>query len=189
MTLPDHEYDPDDNFADPGEPFIDVDEDTALETLVWQLLLLINPEDEESALQQFGAWQEMLAESIDGDVQPLDLLRDVIDWKSGFHVDAADVSGLVECIGELASRWNLRIDWGVDDVTDEAFMRDVDIGSLLALAHQQLREHGYSLWTWNPRGQAQEDIYAGWMTLRRDDEAMMELAQALDVELRPGNAH
>lgn len=189
MTLPDHEYDPDDNFADPGEPFIDVDEDTALETLVWQLLLLINPEDEESALQQFGAWQEMLAESIDGDVQPFDLLRDAIDWKSGFHVDAADVSGLVECIEELASRWNLRIDWGVDDVTDEAFMRDADIGSLLALAHQQLREHGYSLWTWNPRGQAQEDIYAGWMTLRRDDEAMMELAQALDVELRPGNAH
>ena len=31
---------------------------TRSEALVWQLLLLINPGDEETALQQFAAYQE-----------------------------------------------------------------------------------------------------------------------------------
>lgn len=189
MTTPDHEYDPDDNFANSAETFIEVDQDTTMEALIWQLLLLINPEDEESALQQFGDWQETLAGAEDEDADVLVILRDVIDWKSGFHVDAADIAGLIECVDELAARWSLRIDWGVDDVSDEHASHDPDIGNLLSLAHQQLREHGYSLWTWNPRGEAREDAFAGWITLRRDDEAIMELAQALEIELRPGNAH
>ena len=56
---------------------------------MWQLLLLINPGDEETALQQFAAYREALAEGGDDEAEPVWLLKDVIDWRSGFHVDAA----------------------------------------------------------------------------------------------------
>ena len=54
MTHPDREFDPDDNFANSFDPGVDADEEDTPEALVWQLLLLINPGDEESALQQFS---------------------------------------------------------------------------------------------------------------------------------------
>jgi hypothetical protein len=189
MTHSDDDYDPDDNFAKLGASGMEVDDEASTEALVWQLLLLVNPDDEESALQQFGAWQERLAESGPEDAEPLLLLREVVDWKSGFHVEASDPAGLIECIDELAARWSLRIDWGLDDASGDEGLRHADTGSLLSLAHGRLREHGYSLWTWNPRGEAREDAYAGWITLRRDEEAMLVLAHALAIELRPGSAH
>jgi len=49
MSLPD-EFDPDDNFGHAFEPEADIDEDAASEALAWQLLLLINPDDEDAAL-------------------------------------------------------------------------------------------------------------------------------------------
>ena len=55
MNMPDIEFDPDDNFAHSFEAGADADEDDTPEALVWQLLLLINPGDEEAALQQFAA--------------------------------------------------------------------------------------------------------------------------------------
>lgn len=202
MTSNEPEFDPDDNFASSGQDGMDVDDDTTFQALVWQLLLLINPGDDEAALQQFAAWQEALADAggtevegivvdgidIDG-IQALELLKDVIDWKSGFHIEAADPAALIESLDELASRWNLQIDWGVEDPGDEAFLRDADVPTLIALAHGKLREYGYSLWTWNLRGGASEVVYTGWIALRRDDEAMQAIAHALDIELRPGSAY
>lgn len=196
MTSPDREYDPDDNFANHADHGADVDDDEAtLESLVWQLMLLINPGDDDAALQQFGAWQEAVVEAgmadrddID-DIDPLGLLVRVIDWKSGFHVEATDPAALIQSVDELAARWNLAIDWGVDDPSDDEFLADADVGSLIALAHAKLREHGYTLWTWNVRGGASEDAYSGWIALRRDEEAMQALAVALGIELRLGSAH
>jgi hypothetical protein len=95
----------------------------------------------------------------------------------------------IDTITELAARWNLRIDWGVEDASDEDFLADADVPSLMAVAYDRLREYGYSLWTWKtangPSGD--EDMQAGWITLSSDDEAMQELAHALDIELRPGS--
>lgn len=51
-----HDYDPDDNFEHAFGDNADIDEEAANEALVWQLLLLINPGDEDAALQQFAAW-------------------------------------------------------------------------------------------------------------------------------------
>ena len=45
-----HDYDPDDNFGQAFDPDADIDEEAASEALVWQLLLLINPGDEDAAL-------------------------------------------------------------------------------------------------------------------------------------------
>ncbi|MGI8561723.1 MAG: DUF6630 family protein [Luteimonas sp.] len=188
LTTPESEYDPDDNFANSSDAGAEVDDEADTEALVWQLLLLINPGDDEAALQQFDAWREAMAGSDPDEVDAVSLLRDAIDWKSGFHVAATDVAGLLESIDELAARWNLRIDWGVEDTGDEAFLRDADAATLIALAHARLREDGYTLWTWQPRAAVREDVHAGWIALRRDDEAMEAIAPALGIDVRPGRA-
>ena len=191
MNIHDPEFDPDDNFANHQQAGTDVDLEGAdsREELVWQLLLLINPGDEESALQQFTEYREAL-EAVDPDeVEVSWLLKDVIDWKAGFFVDADDAVSFIDTITELAARWNLVIDWGVEDASDEDFLAEADVASLMAVAYDRLREYGYSLWTWNtasgPSGQ--EDVNAGWMTLSTDDEGMQEVAHELGIELRPAS--
>lgn len=189
MLPPDIEFDPDDNYAD-GHAGTEFGDDDSTEALVWQLLLLINPGDEETALRQFGAYQDA---SVDADdVETAWLLKDVIDWTSGFSVQAADSATFIDAIAELVARWNLRIDWGVEDPTDDDFLAATDVPALMAVAHDRLREYGYSLWTWNtaagaPAGGAGDDIHAGWITLSRDDEAMRALAAELGIELRAGS--
>lgn len=189
MTQPERDHDPDDNFANSSDAGFDVDDEADTEALVWQLLLLINPGDEDAALQQFGDWQEALALIDPDEDDPLALLAGMIDWKSGFRIAADDPKGLIESLDELAARWNLDIDWGLDDADDEAFLDDTDVASLIARAYAQLREHGYSLWTWNLRGGASEEVYSGWIALRRDEEAMLALANALGIEVRLGSTH
>jgi hypothetical protein len=185
MAIPDTEFDPDDNFANGSEGGADFGEDDSTEALVWQLLLLINPEDEELALQQFSAYRDAVADRGEDDGEPVWVLNDVIDWKSGFHVDAGDAAAFIDSVTELASRWNLRIDWGVEDPGDDDFLASADVPALMAVAYDRLREYGYTLWTWNTSGgRAGADTHAGWITLNRDEDAMRALAHALGIELR-----
>ena len=184
MTSPEDDFDPDDNFANSHEAASDVDEEATTESLVWQLLLLINPGDEDTALQQFGRWQEAWAESGDDEYESIGLLRDVIDWKSGFHVEEGDAAAAVDSVNELASRWNLSIDWGVEDPSDDEFLQASDVPELLATAHDRLREYGYTLWLWETAETSMGDSYAGWMTHSRDDEALRIVASALAIEVR-----
>jgi hypothetical protein len=185
MHAPDTEYDADDNFAN----FADglgaedgIDEDAGTEQLVWQLLLLVNPGDEETALQQFGQYQDATADAGEDEIEPAWLLKDIIDWKSGFQVQDDDAAAFVESITELVSRWNLDIDWGVEDPTDDEFLADADTAALVRIAHDALRTHGYTLWLW----ETGTDPPAGWITLGRDDEAMRAIAPALGIEVRTG---
>lgn len=151
---------------------------------VWNLLVLINPGDEETALRQFDDWRETMAEEADDPESErwFEVLAEAIDWTSGFHVAADDVEALVTALDELAARWNVRIDWG-GDLDDEDFADAVDVPTLLGVAYDGLREHGYSLWTWNTGG----DGHAGWVALSRDDEAMLALCSLLGVEIRPAS--
>ncbi len=180
MHMPDNEADYGDHDAAPEDDGLEA-EDLGTEALVWQLLLLINPGDEDTALRQFSHYRDAL-EQADADVQTVLLLKDVIDWRSGFHVDWKDSATFVDAINELASRWNLDIDWG-GDPSDDEFLGSTDIPALMSTAYDRLREYGYTLWTWNTEGEG----YGGWMTLAGDDEAMRLLATALDIELRPGS--
>jgi hypothetical protein len=182
MTFPDDDYDPDDNFAAGYRADTEIDEDAETEALVWQLLLMINPGDEETALQQFAAWREAMAAAEGEEVEPVWLLKDVIDWRSGFHVSEGDATGLVESIDELAARWGLRIDWGTDYLDDDALLSGADTGQLMGVAFVQLREHGYTLWAWD----SGSTTCSGWIALRQDDEAMLDLAAALGVAVRMG---
>jgi hypothetical protein len=182
MHVPDHEFDPDDNYANGFDPEMEVDEDAGTEALVWQLLLLINPGDEESALQQFGAYQDATADAGEDEFEPAWVLKDITDWKSGFQIQDDDAAAFVESIGELVARWNLELDWGVEDPTDEDFLEGASIQHLLHVAYDALRAYGYTLWVW----ETGTETTAGWIALSRDDEAMRAVAPALGIEVRPG---
>ncbi|RZZ88094.1 DUF6630 family protein [Pseudoxanthomonas winnipegensis] len=156
---------------------LDLDEADTPEALAWNLLVLINPGDEDTALRQFDLLRERLAA---GDDQPLPwLLRDIVDWTSGFFVGPDEIDATMEALDELAARYGLQIEWG-GDRDDEDFMEGLDVPQLLSIAYDSLRPHGYTLWCWN----ADADGYGGWMALRRDDEAMRALSQLLGFDLR-----
>jgi hypothetical protein len=178
MNLPD-EFDPDDNFDQAFAPLADIDEEAATEALVWQLLLLVNPDDEDAALQQFADWQEALLAGGE-DADPIHLLRDAIDWKAGFFIADDDPRALIDCLDQLAARWNLRIDWGIDE--DDDALDDADTATLLNTAHDRLREHHYMLWTW----ETGSEHHGGWITRQRDDEALRLVAGALGLHVRAG---
>lgn len=174
-----HEYDPDDNFDHAFGSESDIDEEAAHEALVWQLLLLINPGDEDAALQQFAAYREALDDAGD-DADTMELLRDAIDWKAGFFVAEDDPHALVESLDELAGRWNLRIDWGMDE--DDQDIGEAEVPALIHVAYDRLREHHYTLWTW----ETGDDHHAGWITQQRDDEALRLVAGTLGFHVRTG---
>ncbi|MHB1057938.1 MAG: DUF6630 family protein [Rhodanobacter sp.] len=169
----------DDDFDD--APDFD-DEDDSVEAKVWQLLSLINPGDEETALLQFNDYREAVAELDADEVEPVEVVGRVIDWRSGFIVGAYDLRSLVQAIDELSSRWNVSIDWDGDPDDDE-FFDDMDAGALFSIAYDRLAEAGYTLWAWETGG----DSVAGWMTLSRDAEPLRELATALGINLRLGS--
>ncbi|AAM42927.1 hypothetical protein JH314_02970 [Xanthomonas campestris] len=181
--MPDNsaDYEDDDGLPSDLEEADDVDDHPGR---VWNLLVLINPGDEETALGQFDAWREAQAEADEDDEDDAWLwaLKDAIDWRSGFYVDWKDTDSFIAAIDELSSRWNLRIDWG-GDLDDEDFANGLGVPDLMAVAFDRLREHGYSLWNWNTGG----DAYAGWIALSRDDDAMLALTSLMDVEVRLGN--
>ncbi|KAA0068693.1 hypothetical protein [Rhodanobacter sp. T12-5] len=170
-----------DDGYDAEREFDDVDEDS-VEAKVWQLLLLINPGDEETALLQFNDYREAMADLDADEVEPIEVIGRVIDWRSGFIVGEHDLHSLVQAVNELASRWNLSIDWNGDPDDDE-FYDDVDAAELFSIAYDRLAEFGYTLWAWETDG----DTHAGWMTLTRDREPLRELATLLGINLRLGS--
>jgi hypothetical protein len=179
MAMPDNEADYGDHEAD-ADDIADLEELTT-EALVWQLLLLVNPGDEETALRQFSHYREAFHEA-GKDAEPVWVLKDAIDWTSGFFVDSKDSESFMDSVTELVRRWNLQIDWG-GDPSEEDFLDSTDVPALMSIAYDGLRERGYTLWTWDTG----TDNYGGWITSSRDDEAMRLVAVALNIELRPGN--
>ncbi|WP_114240615.1 hypothetical protein [Dyella sp. C9] len=158
------------------------DDDNSLDAYVWQLFLLINPGDDDAAFQQFTAFRDAVGDTPEDDVDVAQVVGEVADWRSSFHVDGGDSRALVQAIDELASRWNLSIDWDGDPDDDE-FHADVDVSELLALAYDNLAPHGYTLWLLD----TEDDSIAGWMTLSRDVEPMRELSTELGIHLRLGS--
>lgn len=157
------------------------DADDSAEALVWQLLLLINPGDEEAALQQFNDYREAAGE-LDADaLDPIAVLGRVIDWRAGFMVEVSDLRTLMQVLEELAARWNIAIDWG-GDADDDGFLDDLDAAEVCSIAGDRLAESGYTLWTW----ETDEDTCAGLMTRTRDREALRAIAAALGIHIRRG---
>ena len=175
MHVYDEGYEPDEDSDD--EPAA-----TDADALVWQLLLLINPGDEESALQQFSDYQERSAHLDDDTLEALPYLTEAIDWRAGFQLEADDTRALVQAIDELVARFNLRIDWNGDTDEDE-FHREQDAANLFSIAYDRLAESGYTLWSY----EAEPGTVAGWITLSAESEAMREIATLLHINLRLGS--
>jgi hypothetical protein len=169
------EYDPDDNFAQSFQPESDLDEDAAVEALVWQFLLLINPGDEDAAVQQLGEVREALAAGSD----PIEAISHAIDWKSGFRIPEDDPAGITEAIDAIAERIGVRVEWDLDDEADDPFA-DVDAHILLQRAAVELRARGYGLWLWETGAPEA----AGWIAQRSDEEAVAVVAGALGFHAR-----
>lgn len=172
------------DYFDFEEEARDFDEDD-FEARIWNLFVLINPGDDELALQQFNRWREALLENgeeIDEGSDWVPPLIAAIAWQSGFEVDRSDADALMSAVSELAARWNLQVDWG-GDLDDDDFAAGVDASSLMATAYDRLREHNYSLWSVDAGGAG----LTGWMALSRDDDAMLALCSLLGVEVRPGS--
>ena len=158
------------------------DDDDSLDAYVWQLFLMINPGDDESAFQQFAAYREAVSDTAEDDIDVAQAVLQVADWRSAFHVDVQDTRALVQAIDELAARWNITIDWDGDTDEDE-FHTDVDADDLLGVAYDNLAPHGYTLWVLD----IDDDHVGGWMSLSRDIEPMRELATELRVHVHRGN--
>ena len=58
----------------------ELDEDS-VEAKVWQLLALINPGDEETALLQFNDYREAVADVDAEDIESMAVIGRVIDWR------------------------------------------------------------------------------------------------------------
>lgn len=173
-----HEYDPDDNFDHAFHAQPDLDEADALEAVAWQFLLLVNPDDEDAAQSQLTAFRQQL-EDHGAATDPAALLREAIDWKAGFCVPEGDAQALMEVVDELVSRWQLRIDWDLDEDDEDGLPDPVD---LLQSAHVQLRERHFSLWTVETGAHQ----LAGWIIRERDEEAMQLIAGTLGMHARTG---
>ena len=58
----------------------DDDSEDTVEKYVWQLLLMINPGDEEAAKKQFSDYRNEVEDQ--GDDDPIRLVGQVTDWRS-----------------------------------------------------------------------------------------------------------
>ena len=85
-------------------------------------------------------------------------------------------------LDELAARFNLRIDWNLDDDDSSDALDDADVATLINTAFDRLREHHYTLWTW----ETGSDHHGGWITRQRDDEALRVVAGVLGFHVRTG---
>ncbi|MGO4815503.1 hypothetical protein AB4156_38975 [Cupriavidus sp. 2MCAB6] len=154
---------------------------------LWRLIELINFDDPVMIEKQQTLFDEALASSDDADAvegqELLWVLKDVIDWESGFYVDWKDAPSFISCMDELCDRLDIELDWGVEDPEDEAFLEKTSVPELMELAHEQLRVAGITLWNWD----TESDAYAGWLARGEDDEEMIGLGETLGLEIRPGD--
>jgi len=154
---------------------------------LWRLIELINFDDATMIEKQQTLFDEELADADDADEiegqELLWILKDVIDWESGFYVDWKDCASFIGCMDALCARVDVTLDWGAEDPEDEDFLESTSVPELMELAFEQLRVAGFTLWNWNTEG----DAYAGWIARGEDDEEMMAVAEVLGLDIRPGD--
>jgi len=160
--------------------------DDDMQEAIERFFALVNFHDTALTDRQLARFEEAVADLEDDELDDdtlMPILRDVIDWESGFHVDWKDTQSFIGCVNQLCERIDVDLDWGTDDTEDETFLEETSVPELMELAHDNLRVLGYTLWNWDTGG----DAYAGWITRSEDDEEMLDIAQTLRLEIRPGD--
>nr|WP_319528599.1 hypothetical protein [Pseudomonas laurentiana] len=153
-----------------------------------QLIIAISPSDEcvDRHLQMLRETELDDDEAEEAEGEPSQLLwiiKDIIDWETGFYVDWNDTESFVECIGELAESRGVTLSFGVEDPLAEEFLDEVDVPELMLRAHAELAAQGLVLWTWDTQG----DAYGGWISRPEAAPVMATVAEVLGLEIREGN--
>ena len=163
---------------------IELDDDA--QDAISRLFALINLGDSAQTSRQFSLFEEALEDAEEDEIDAAGLLwqvKDIIDWESGFYVDWKDAESFIGCLNQLCERIDLEVDWGTEDTEDEDFLEGTSVPELMEIVATQLRMAGYTLWNWDTGG----DAYGGWITRSEDDEEMMEIADTLGFDIRPGD--
>lgn len=111
------------------------------------------------------------------------IIKDIIDWETGFYVDWSDTESFVECLGELAESRGVTLSFGVDDPLAEEFLDEVEVSELMLRAHAELAAQGLVLWNWDTEG----DAYGGWISRPDAAPVMATVSEVLGVEIREGS--
>lgn len=160
-----------------------LDDDTR--QVVERLLGMINFDDGVMVEKQLALLDEALEEAddaVEGE-ELLAVVQDVIDWEAGFEVEHSDAATFIDCLNQLCARLDIVLDWGVEDPEDEDFLDSTTVPELMEQAFEQLRSLGITLWHW----EIGSGVYAGWLARAEDDDEILAVGEALDVELRTGD--
>ncbi|MGO4278682.1 hypothetical protein SAMN05216321_103159 [Cupriavidus sp. OV038] len=163
---------------------IELDDDA--QDAISRLFALINLGDSAQTSRQFSLFEEALEDAEEDEIDAAGLLwqvKDIIDWESGFYVDWKDAESFIGCLNQLCERIDLEVDWGTEDTEDEDFLEGTSVPELMEIVATQLRMAGYTLWNWDTGG----DAYGGWITRSEDDEEILEIADTLGFDIRPGD--
>ncbi|MGO4766156.1 hypothetical protein AB4120_26790 [Cupriavidus sp. 2KB_3] len=163
---------------------IELDDDA--QDAISRLFALINLGDSAQTSRQFSLFEEALEDAEEDEIDAAGLLwqvKDIIDWESGYYVDWKDAESFIGCLNQLCERIDLEVDWGTEDTEDEDFLEGTSVPELMEIVTTQLRMAGYTLWNWDTGG----DAYGGWITRSEDDEEMLEIAETLGFDIRPGD--
>lgn len=151
---------------------------------VGRLIEIISPSKEQAEQHLANLLRESPEDDdADGPGALLWLLKDVIDWETGYFVDWKDTESFVQCLTGLASAWGTHLSFGTDDPLDDDFLDEVSVPDLMVRAHLELLEKGLVLWNWDTGG----DCYGGWIS-RIDARPVMDVVSALlETEIREGS--
>jgi hypothetical protein len=108
------------------------------------------------------------------------LLKDVVDWETGYFVDWKDTESFVQCTTGIAEAWGATVTFGTENPLDDDFLDDVTVPELMIRAHKELLGQGLILWNWNTQG----DCYSGWLTRTSERALVKSLLEPLGVEVR-----
>jgi hypothetical protein len=142
-----------------------------------KLIELINPAAE-LAHQQIARFRETLLSEEDEDDYPniLWVVKDAVDWESGYFVDWKDTESFVNCVMKLADRWGVTLNFGGDSA-------GAGVPDLMNKAHRELLPKGLMLWSWD----TESDCYCGWITKSVSVSAVATISSKLDIEVRSGD--
>ncbi|HSW06487.1 DUF6630 family protein [Aquabacterium sp.] len=150
-----------------------------------KLLEIINP-SADLAHQQIVQFREALLSEVDDDGDDSNLLwvvKDVVDWESGYFVDWKDTESFVHCVMKLADRWGVTLTFGSENPLADDFLSRTTVPDLMNQAHSELLPKGLVLWNWDTEG----DCYCGWITKSISASAVAAISATLGIEVRSGD--
>lgn len=150
---------------------------------VEQLILCINPHMQDAKMQ-IAALHLEIQKYQQSDLNPYALMlmfKEVTQWKSSYYTDWKDADSLVAAINQLASLWQVNINWTLGQSSEKNGLYKPDVHLLLDHVHPQFLASELRLWGWDTSG---ED-YGGWVARVKHDDEIAAIANTLAIDFMP----